>query len=176
VTAIALAAATVLVWPRSRPDLLVQAAPSRTARKQTAVALGIAAVVIALIATGASLTRQGLAQVFRSRAQSELVSDPAAALTNANRSLNIDADSTRTYYVKAAAQARFDQAGAAEATLLKALAREPENFVTWALLGDVAVREGRLTVARLDYVRAHELNPRNRVLAELAVSPRGGTH
>jgi O-Antigen ligase len=172
VTAIALAAAAVLIWPRNRPGPRPPAASPWPARRQAAVALGVAAVVITLIATGASLSRQGLAQVFSSRAQRELTRNPAAALTDANRSLNIDADSTRTYYIKAAAQARFDLAGAAEATLLRALAREPDNFVTWALLGDVAVRERRSAVARLDYLRAHELNPRNQTLAELAAGSR----
>jgi UDP-GlcNAc:undecaprenyl-phosphate GlcNAc-1-phosphate transferase len=175
-TAIALAAAAALVWPRSRPGPRPQPASPWPARKQTAAALGVSAVVIALIAAGASLSRQGLAQVYRSRAQRELVGDPAAALSDANRSLNIDADSTRTYYTKAAAQARFDLAGAAEATLLRALAREPENFVTWALLGDIAVREGRSTVGRLDYLRAHELNPRNQTLTELSGRPRATRH
>ena len=172
VTAIALAAAAVLIWPRNRPGPQPSAASPWPARRQAAVALGVSAVVIALIATGASLSRQGLAQVFRSRAQRELTRNPAAALTDANRSLNIDADSTRTYYIKAAAQARFDLAGAAEATLLRALAREPNNFVTWALLGDVAVRERRSAVAKLDYLHAHELNPRNQTLAELAAASR----
>ncbi|HEY4427084.1 MAG TPA: O-antigen ligase family protein [Solirubrobacteraceae bacterium] len=175
-TAIALAGAAVLVWPRSRPAAApVPASEAATARwgaRQAAIALGVSAVVIALIATGASLTRQGLAQVYRSRAQSELTGDPAAALADANRSLDIDADSTSTYYVKAAALARFDQATAAEGALLRALRREPENFVTWALLGDIAVRERRLTIAHADYVHAHQLNPRNATLRELARNPR----
>jgi cytochrome c-type biogenesis protein CcmH/NrfG len=76
-----------------------------------------------------------------------------------------------TYYVKAAALAHFDQAAAAESTLGEALAREPDNFVTWALLGDIAVRERRLTVAKRDYSRAHQLNPRNVTLTELVADP-----
>jgi hypothetical protein len=176
-TAIALAAAAVLVWPRTVAGAHGESVGSRrrTARPrrpQAAVAVGISALVIALIATGASLSRQGLAQLYRSRAQGELRDNPAAALADANRSLNIDADSTQTYYIKAAAQARFNQASAAEATLLKALVREPDNFVIWALVGDIAVREGKTTVAGLDYLRAHELNPRNRILAGLTASPR----
>jgi tetratricopeptide (TPR) repeat protein len=171
-TAIALAAAAVLIWPRSRHEPSAQSVPTRAPSKQMAIALGVSAVVIALIATGASLSREGLAQVYRSRAQSELARKPAAALADANRSLDIDADSIRTYYIRAAALARFDQAGPAEAALLKALAREPNNFVTWALLGDIAVRERRLTVARLDYLRAHQLNPRNQILRQLATNPR----
>jgi UDP-GlcNAc:undecaprenyl-phosphate GlcNAc-1-phosphate transferase len=176
-TAIALAAAAVLVWPRNRADspqrsVGSRAGATRPGRRQAALALGIAVVAIALIATGASLSRQDLAQLYRSRAQGELGRNPAAALADANRSLNIDADSTQTYYIKAAAQARFNEAGAAEATLLKALVREPDSFVTWALLGDIAVREGKASVARLDYLRAHELNPRNGILAELTANPR----
>jgi predicted Zn-dependent protease len=134
---------------------------------RAALAAGVAALVIALIATGASLTRQGLAQLYRSRAQSELSAHPAAALADANRSIDIDAQSTRTYYIKAAALARFDQAAGAERALLTALAREPNSFVTWTLLGDVAVRERRLAVAHRDYLQAHELNPRNATLTAL---------
>jgi hypothetical protein len=167
-TAIALAGAAVLVWPRSRPAAQANGPSTRSGGMRWALAIGVSAVVIALIATGASLTRQGLAQVYRSRAQSELAGNPAAALTDANRSLDVDADATSTYYIKAAALARYDQAAAAERVLLSALAREPDSFVTWALLGDIAVREARLTVAHRDYVRAHDLNPRNPTLAALA--------
>jgi UDP-GlcNAc:undecaprenyl-phosphate GlcNAc-1-phosphate transferase len=174
-TAVALAAAAVLTWPRSRQR---QAAPqppgvrSRAGTRQAAMAIGVAAVIVTLIATGASLSRQGLAQVFRSSAQSELSQHPAAALTDANRSLNFDADATRSYYIKAAALARFDQAPAAESTLRMALAHEPKNFVTWALLGDIALRERRLAAAERFYMRAHELNPRDQSLRELALNPR----
>ena len=73
------------------------------------------------------------------------------------RSLGFDSDAVSTYYVKAAALARFNQAAAAEGVLRTALAREPGNFVTWALLGDIAVREGRMDVAQTDYARAHAL-------------------
>jgi tetratricopeptide (TPR) repeat protein len=169
-TAIALAGAAVLVWPRTRPARAAHGARSRSAGVQAAIALGVSLVVIALIATGASLTRQGLADIYRSSAQSELTSNPAAALSDANRSLDIDADATGTYYLKAAALARFDQASAAERSLLEALAREPNNFVTWALLGDIAARERRPRAARADYLRAHQLNPRNTTLRELALS------
>jgi O-antigen ligase len=170
-TAIALAGAAVLVWPRTRPARAAHGARSRSAGVQAAIALGVSLVVIALIATGASLTRQGLADIYRSSAQSELTSNPAAALSDANRSLDIDADATGTYYLKAAALARFDQASAAERSLLEALAREPNNFVTWALLGDIAARERRPRAARADYLRAHQLNPRNTTLRELALNP-----
>ena len=87
--------------------------------------------------------------------------------------------STRTpwkrYYVKAAALARFDQAAAAEGVLRQALAHEPHNFVTWALLGDIAVREQQTgSRASATTETAHELNPRDVAIAELAANPSAG--
>ena len=131
----------------------------------------MSAALLVLIAAGASLSRQGLAELYRSRAKSELARDPAAALADVERSLDVDADSAQTYYIRAAALARFDQPRAAEAALANALAREPRNFVTWTLLGDISVREGRLAVAGRYYARAHELNPRNPAVRQLARDP-----
>ena len=178
-TAMALAALAILVWPRRavarRRAPAPEAAPAALAgllSRRRAIAAGAAAALIVLIAAGASLSRQGLAQLYRSRAQGELARDPAAALADVERSLDIDADSAHTYYIRAAALARFDQAKAAEAALADALAREPRNFVTWTLLGDISVREGRLAVAGRYYARAHELNPRNPAVRQLASDPR----
>lgn len=174
-TAIAIAAVAVMIRPRNRPQPaevtsrnsgLVNALTSRPS-----LALGASAVVVALIVAGASLSRQGLADLYRERAQNELATRPASALTDANRSLDIDSDAVETYYVKAAALARFDQAAGAETALRQALAHEPDNFVTWALLGDIAVRDHRLRVARRDYLHAHLLNPRDTTLAELLRAP-----
>jgi UDP-GlcNAc:undecaprenyl-phosphate GlcNAc-1-phosphate transferase len=176
-TGVALAAAAVLVWPRPTP-----ASAPRTVRwpraqaltGRPALALGMCAVILTLIAAGASLSRQGLAQLYREHAQNELASDPAAALADANRSLEIDSDATQSYYVQAAALARFDQAQAAEAALARALEREPRNFVTWTLLGDILLRQRMVGPAKRDYARAHELNPRNAAVRELALNPRAG--
>ncbi|HEX5225897.1 MAG TPA: O-antigen ligase family protein [Solirubrobacteraceae bacterium] len=174
-TAVALIAACVLVWQRPAPTRLLepaQADPRRTPRRALAAA-AVAAVLIVLIVAGASLSRQGLAQIYRERAQHELARDPAASLSDANRSLSIDSDAVTTYYAKAAALARYDQAAAAEAALRRAIALEPRNFVTWALLGDVAERLRRPAAARAYYARAHVLNPRDAGLAGLAAPPRG---
>ena len=54
----------------------------------------------------------------------------------------------------------------------QALARERDNFVTWALLGDIAVRRRRFALAQRYYLRAHQLNPRNPMLSQLARNPR----
>ena len=58
------------------------------------------------------------------------------------------------YYVKAAALARFGEGDAADATLRAARAKEPGEYVTWALLGDLAVRQGDIEGARKAYRRA----------------------
>jgi hypothetical protein len=171
-TAIALAGVAVLVRPRGGPLPAARpVADSRSKRARLgrpAFALGAGAVVATLIVAGASLSRQGLSDIYRSRAQSELVSHPEAALKDVNRSLDIDADSVQSYYVKAAALARFGQASAAEAALKDALAHEPDNFVTWTLLGDIARRENRTAVAERDYAKAYRLNPRDATLSALA--------
>ena len=56
----------------------------------------------------------------------------------------------------------------ARATLLAATAREPHDFVTWGLLGDLAVRRGELGQARAAYGRASRLNPRDLALRAAA--------
>lgn len=182
-TAIALIGAAVLLKPRpaARTEAgvwsrSIAAGPGRSGVRRalagrTGLALAGSAVVATLVIAGASLSRQGLADLYRARAQHELATRPASALADANRSLSIDSDAVDTYYVKAAALARFDQAAAAETALRQALSREPDNFVTWALLGDVAVRERRLRTAGHDYTRAHRLNPQNPILTELSVHP-----
>jgi cytochrome c-type biogenesis protein CcmH/NrfG len=175
-TAIALAAAVVLVAPRRTPPTGEQSVSrfrlGRAFVSRPALAVGASAVIVTLIVAGGSLSRQGLADLYLARAQNELNTQPAQALTDANRSLDFDSDSVETYYVKSAALAHFDQASAAVAALRTALAREPDNFVTWALLGDIAVREGRPPDARRDFVRAHRLNPLDPTLIQLAQNPR----
>jgi tetratricopeptide (TPR) repeat protein len=175
-TAFALAGAAVLLAPSTRPAAGEGGhgfMPARKLAAKLAVVLGASAVIATLVVTGASLSRQGLADLYRARAQRELAVRPANALADVNRSLAIDPDAMQSYYLKAAALARSDEAEAASATLEVALAREPDNFVTWALLGDIAVRERKPKQARGDYLRAHTLNPRDSALREAAFNRRG---
>jgi len=176
-TAIAIAAAAVLIRARSPQSAAALSKDSRFGNafaSRPALALGASAVVVTLVVAGASLSRQGLADLYRTRAQRELATNPAAAVTDANRSLEIDSDAMETYYVKAAALARFDQASAAQTVLHEALGHEPNNFVTWTLLGDISLRERRIGAAKRDYDRAHELNPRDITLRALAANPSTG--
>jgi tetratricopeptide (TPR) repeat protein len=175
-TAIALAGLAVLVRPRRRtprPAGGLGRIEQRRARIcRPAMALGASALLVTLVVAGASLARQGLDDYYRSRAQSLLDRQPVSALKEIDRSLDIDSDSVQSYYIKAAALARFGQAAPATSALDAALAREPRNFVTWVLLGDLAVRERMFAEARRDYDRAHHLNPRDESILALAHDPR----
>jgi len=166
VTAIALAGCAVLV--RARQPALPSAAPVRPARARLLPAVAVAVV---LTVAGVSLSRQGLADYFRGQGQESLAAEPAAALENADRALRLDPEAIGSYYLKAAAQARFNEAAASRGTLLEAAQREPREFVTWALLGDLAVRTGSERLAQTYYRRASALNPRDAGLRALARDP-----
>jgi UDP-GlcNAc:undecaprenyl-phosphate/decaprenyl-phosphate GlcNAc-1-phosphate transferase len=142
------------------------AGPGAVGRPRTLVTASVVGLMLAVVAV--SLARQGLADHFRRQAQAALAQDPAAALRDADRSLRLDGEAVRSYYIKAAALARFDRGQAARAALLAAAAREPRNFLTWALLGDLATRLERPAEARRHYRRALELNPREPSLQALA--------
>ncbi len=168
VTAIALLLAAVLLRPREARPATNAASASALSARRVGAAVGVAAVVIL---AGASLSRQGLAEHYQRQALGAMPENPADALRDANRSLRLDGEAVRTYYVKAAALARFNEADAAERTLLTAARKEPRDFVTWALLGDLAVRRDDIAGARRYYGRAYRLNPRDPGLRGLAANP-----
>jgi O-antigen ligase len=166
VTGIALAAASVLCAPWLRRD--AWAIDSRAA----AVA---AAAVVALVAVAGALAvaRPVLADHALSQARRQLRSDPRSALHNANEALTLNRYDLSAYYLKAATYARFDDYASARAVLLQAVRREPRNFLTFALLGDLATRRGDRRLATAEYRRAARLNPRDQVLARLPGQPAG---
>lgn len=164
-TGIALCGAAILLRYSTGPDAANAGRP--IARTALAVAMGLA-----LAAATFSLSRQALAEHYGSEAKDALAAQPRRALHQANRSLRLDPENVASYYTKAAALARFGEADAARAVLLDAARREPRDFVTWTLLGDLAVRRGKLSEARLHYGRAARLNPRDEALAGLARDPR----
>jgi len=177
VTGVALLGAAVLLASPGPPGRLQPAAEPgaaatpwrRWTRPAPAVAVGVAITIAAV-----SLSRQALSERYVERAQSALAGDPQRAIAEANRALRLDREAIAAYYAKAAALARFGAGDAARAVLLDATRREPQNFVTWALLGDLSVRQGDLRAARADYGQAHRLNPRDPSLARLAADPRAG--
>ncbi|HET9101802.1 MAG TPA: O-antigen ligase family protein [Solirubrobacteraceae bacterium] len=136
------------------------------------VALGAAAAAVLVLAiSGASLLRAGLTRLYLNSARGELAAHPAAAIVDAGRALALDSANLDAYYVKAAGIARFDRAAQARATLLQAARQDPENFVTWTLLGDLEVRAGDLRAARQYYRHALSLDHNDPSLAALAADP-----
>ena len=131
-------------------------------------------VVVALVLTVAavSLTRQAMTERFVDDARDALPTDPAVALRDADRALRLDPELMSAYYVKAAALARFGEGDAARSTLRAAVAKEPGEYVTWALIGDLAVRRGDIEGAREAYREAQRLNPREPSLPPLIDDPR----
>jgi len=167
VTAIAIVAAICLVRP---PEHAVT--QPRHARLRWLPALGVA---VAVTLAAVSLSRQALAGHFVDAARAALGREPATALREADRALRLDPESMGAYYAKAAALARFNEADAAKAALREAALREPGEYVTWALLGDLAVRTGRLDEASRLYRRALALNPRDPSLIAHARDPRSAS-
>jgi Flp pilus assembly protein TadD len=63
--------------------------------------------------------------------------------------------------LRAAGFARLHAFAPTLADVKRAIALEPRNWVTWALLGDLLTRRGDRARARSAYRRAVALNPRN---------------
>jgi UDP-N-acetylmuramyl pentapeptide phosphotransferase/UDP-N-acetylglucosamine-1-phosphate transferase len=164
VTGIALCGAAVLVAPWARPG-----GSARRMRLRPAVVVACALTVL----IGAVLVgRAALADKYRSDAQDLIHQNPQRALEKADDSLALNDEALAAYYARAAAYARINDYGRARASLLEAARREPHDFVTWGLLGDLALRRGDLAQARRDYGRASRLNPREAGLRQAARDPR----
>jgi UDP-GlcNAc:undecaprenyl-phosphate GlcNAc-1-phosphate transferase len=178
VTGAALIAAGVLLRPQATPAPEPAAEPE-TKRARTWMppapvlrwaGAGLLAVVVAL--GGVSMSRQYLTSRFVDDARTALAEDqPQQALTSADRALRLDADNLEAYYLKAAALARFGDAPRAGQTLKDAAAREPHDFLTYVLIGDLRVRLGDLAGAKRAYAEALRLNPRDPTLQRAAVDP-----
>jgi tetratricopeptide (TPR) repeat protein len=182
-TVVAWGAQTSVDWMHLLPGLtaaaLIGAAvllrsdrPARVRESSAALRVGRVVLVAAVVAFAAtSLSRELLADYSRTQGQDALAASPADALRWANRSLKLDGDAVDSYYLKAAAIARFGSAEQSLATLRQAIAREPGNFLTYALVGDLYVRQGRLADAKRAYRQALARNPRDAGLQALARDP-----
>lgn len=164
VTGIALCGAAVLVAPWRSADGATGRSPARIA--------AVAACAVIVLVGAVLIGRTALADRDLGQAREALDSSPRTALAKTTDSLELNRDHLGTYYVRAAAFARLDDYPAARATLLAATEREPHDFVTWGLLGDLAVRRGDLPAAKRAYTRASQLNPRDVALRRVARNPR----
>jgi hypothetical protein len=153
-TGIALGAAAILLRSlRPRQDQAADLFPIPT----PVVVVALALAVVAIVFTG----RPTLAQHLRGEAQDEVATSPVQALDTVEESLSLNPDSVQAYYTKASALARLDAYAPARAALLDAIHREPHNYVSWALLGDLTTRRGDLSGAIRAYRQASSLNPRD---------------
>ena len=158
-----LCGAVLVATARSAP--LRPAAPRGRTTAQRALTAGG---VVVLLAALASTAVQYGADRYRERGASKLASDPAAARSDARRSLRLNPANTAARYLEAAALARANDYRGTRAALARASRREPFNYVPWRLLGDAARRRGDLRRAARAYARAIRLNPRDRELKLLA--------
>jgi UDP-GlcNAc:undecaprenyl-phosphate GlcNAc-1-phosphate transferase len=166
VTGAALIAAAVLLRPRAG-----EAVKPRSPRTLRAVLAAL--VVLPVAVAGVSLSRQVLSQHYRGQAEDRLAAgDARGAIDAADHALRLDREDLQAYFTKAAALARLGDAAATQRTLEQAVRVEPGDFLPYALLGDIAVRQRRFALARSYYRRAAELNPREPALAQLAENPR----
>lgn len=148
------------------PELLTPVAARRRPRPGVAVFAVVGATAVTV--TGASLIRQVFADHYRDKALALLTADPAQAIAQADRSLRLNSDQTRTYYAKAAALARLNRGPEAQRALEQAVHHDRTNPVTWALMGDLATRRGLTEDAQRYYDQALALNPLDPGLQELA--------
>jgi len=163
-TGLALGGAAVLLQSqRSGQDRATRLLPIPAAAAVIALALAVVAIVF--------IGRPTLAQHLRSKAQDEVQVDPSKALDTAEESLSLNPDSVQAYYIESAALARLDSYVPARSAMLEAIRREPHNYVSWALLGDLATRRGDIDAALRAYSRASALNPRSVELRQLGSRP-----
>jgi hypothetical protein len=151
-TAIALVAAGVVLAFR-RPN------EERAARAPRRAGLAVIGLVVVLALLAASEGRRWAGEYYLTRSGSELNRDAEGALRDAGHALDLNPDSLPAHYAAARAYAAMDRYELARATLLDAARKEPSDYVPWVLLGDLAVRHGRLGQARVAYRRATVRSP-----------------
>jgi UDP-N-acetylmuramyl pentapeptide phosphotransferase/UDP-N-acetylglucosamine-1-phosphate transferase/tetratricopeptide (TPR) repeat protein len=154
-TGIALCSAAVLVGPWRGP----RTEGAGRARVAVVAICGIAVLVGAVL-----VGRTALADRYLNEGREVVASDPPNALAKADDSQRLNDERLAAYYLESAAWARLGDYRRARAALSEATRREPHDFVTWALLGDLATRRGEDRQALRDYRRALSLNPRNETL------------
>jgi hypothetical protein len=151
VTAIALAAAVALAsGPESRSVALA-------GRLRIAVIVAAAFVAIAGAVTIAPRILSLHAQASAQRALDR--GAPRAAVADATAALEYDPDSVPAFVLRAAGFAALHSFPYALADLKRAVADEPRNWATWALMGDLLTRRGDRPGARAAYAHALALDP-----------------
>jgi hypothetical protein len=162
----AIVAAALLVVPAPGAVRAADGERKRTRRVQAGVVLALAA--LALLA--ASVGRQYAATRYQQAGAADIARSPRAAIGALSEAQKLDPYSLSTLYSLAAAYARQDNYSRARDALLLAAAREPQNYVPPALLGDLATRRGDARLAAIEYRRALALNPYDVQLRQAAAA------
>jgi hypothetical protein len=134
-------------------------------RERLVARFGIAAL---LTATAVSVILLYLGDLYIRKARDEQGRSASAQLSAARTAADFNPVSVVPLYLQASALEAEGDRDEAEAKLQDALSKEPDNFVTLTLLGDLEVRESRFAAAADHYQRASELNPRDIGLQQLA--------
>jgi hypothetical protein len=163
VTGIALCGAAMLLTPWMRPVPRAWSKPRILATAALAVVIVFAAITVGRFAAAEKLRLDG---------RDKVASDPVEALRLANKSLALNGDSLPAIYLKSASYAQLGIYGKSRAALIEATRKEPHDWLSWALLGDLEVRRGGIAQARRHYSRALRLNPRDDGLQQLVKNPR----
>jgi O-Antigen ligase len=134
-------------------------------RERLVTRLGIAAL---LTAAAVSVICLYLGDLYIRKARDEQGRSASAQLSAARTAADFNPVSVIPLYLQASALEAQDQREQAREELEDALGKEPENFVTLTLLGDLEVRDRKFAAAADYYQRASELNPRDVGLQRLA--------
>jgi tetratricopeptide (TPR) repeat protein len=134
-------------------------------RERLIARLGIAALFAAV---AVSVVFLFLSDLYIREARDEQGKSAAKQLSAARTAADLNPVSVIPLYLQASALEAEGQRSHARDVLQDALSKEPDNFVTLALLGDLQVRDGRFADAARYYAKASDLNPRDTGLQQLA--------
>jgi O-antigen ligase len=135
-------------------------------RERLVTRFGLAAL---LIAAAVSVIFLYLGDLYIRKARDEQSGgSPSAQLSAARTAAKYNPVSVIPLYLQASALEAEGNRAEARAKLQDALDKEPRNFVTLTLLGDLEVRDSKFGAAADYYQRASDLNPRDVGLQQLA--------
>jgi tetratricopeptide (TPR) repeat protein len=134
-------------------------------RERLVARFGIAAL---LTAAAVSVIFLYLGDLYIRKARDEQGQSASAQLSAAKTAAKFNPVSVIPLYLQASALEAEGNRDEARAKLQDALEKEPGNFVTLTLLGDLEVRDSRFAAAADYYRRASDLNPRDVGLQNLA--------
>jgi O-Antigen ligase/Tetratricopeptide repeat len=167
VTGLGLLSLALAAVPRGRAEdrLAPLQLPWFGGRGRLLARFGIAAL---LTAAAISVTCLYLGDLYIREARDDQGSSASAQLSAARTAADFNPVSVLPLYLQASALEEEGDRSEARNVLQDALSKEPDNFVTLALLGDLQVRDGEFEDAAGYYEKASDLNPRDIGLRQLA--------